>query len=226
MIPKTFSLFVKIALPIYLLNMIICLPLVILSFRLPQETHFAAVIIYNCFTMILFQIISIKAASSLYKEETLSWKNILRSSISKYQLLFLYSLLYFVVSSLALICFIVPGIILSLMAFFVVPLIILENLSIQEAWKCSREITKGLRLRILGYYALIMIFIFVFFSLLGSLSLLEEMVINRQPLFVKTLFRVIGYPLDCFSTVWISTFITVAYYTRRKTYVPAQPAAT
>ncbi|GAB5411416.1 MAG: hypothetical protein ChlgKO_05300 [Chlamydiales bacterium] len=175
--------------------------------------------------MILVQIISIRAASYLYKEESFTWKNLLKFSVTKYQTLLLYTLLYFIVSAFTALCFIVPSIIFSLMAFFVAPLIILEDLSIKEAWKRSCEMTKGFRLKIFGYLALVMLFMFLFYFVIGNLAAFDTVVINRQPLFTKTLFRVIGYPIDCFATVWISTFITVAYYTRRKIYVATQSTA-
>ncbi|MDX8430987.1 MAG: hypothetical protein SNF33_04190 [Candidatus Algichlamydia australiensis] len=225
LIRNTFRFFGKIIGPIYLLNTLFCLPLVALSFFLTAKQQLNLFPAYNIFTLVLLETFAILTINAIYKDQAYKLRDNLKIAASKYGKILLFLLVFTIIFLLCSMLFVVPSLVVAIMAFFMFPILVLEDLTIKEAWKKSRALTKGYRWRLLGYTTLIGLFFIIFFLAIGSLAFFDESVISTKPIAMQILFRVLFFPIDCLASVWIMTFTTVTYLKRLERPLPPEYSA-
>ena len=131
-----------------------------------------------------------------------------------------------IVSALALLLFIVPGVIVFLMWSLAVPAAVLENADLGESLSRSRHLTEGHRLRVLAIYVLYFILVFALqMGLLVPLGALIAVLVKAHPgpeagataaiSAVNIGSIVLGYIVNCLVTPILTISLSLMYYDER-----------
>ncbi|HET8655434.1 MAG TPA: hypothetical protein VFL93_07945 [Longimicrobiaceae bacterium] len=107
-------------------------------------------ILYSLFASILVYAALTREAASAYQDEPISWREGLRVGLSRYPSVLGAALLACIAMSFGTMFFLVPGILIGIMFFAVVPVTVIEGKGVADALGRSKDLASGAWGRIFG----------------------------------------------------------------------------